>query len=335
MPQMVTAPPRRSTLERDVLRAIGDGAGFHRARTAIASDAIHTPLLPSALAGARELRLKAECLQPFGSFKLRAAANLLAGLDPAQVADGIACPSAGNFGQGLAIAAARRGIALTVHAPASAAAVKLDRIRELGATVMTHDFDAWWEIMTHRKTALNDGLFLHPVCEAGVIIGNGTIGMELAEQWPEFDTLVVPFGGGGLAAGIALALKSLGHPARIIACEVETSAALSAAFAAGKPVSIERRPSFVDGIGSTRVLDEMWPMLERLIDDVIVVSVEQAEHALRQLATDHSLVVEGAAAVAVAAAAMPACTGKRIVAILSGGNIDSTEFCRILTNREG
>ena len=317
-------------LKQQVEQLIGnDAAAFERAWAAIGDDAIRSPLLPFR-GGGRDIRVKAECLQPYGSFKIRAAATVLAGHSSEQLAGGVACTSAGNFGQGLAYACARRKVALTVHAPDHAAQVKLDAMRELGATVELHAFDEWWRILSTRDTGADDGLFIHPVCEPGVIVGNGTIGLELAEDWADFDTVVVPVGGGGLICGIALALRSLGRTARIVACEVETSAALSAAMAAGHPVSIDRKDSFVDGIGSSRVLDEMWPLLRELVDEVIVVSVDEAEQGVRLAAERNHLIVEGAAGVALAAAASPACPAERVAAILSGGNIDHRQLCRIL-----
>lgn len=318
-------------LKAQVEQLVGpSGEGFKAARTAICGDAIRTPLLPLQSGSGREIRVKAECLQPYGSFKIRAASNLLAGFSAEELSGGVACPSAGNFGQGLAYAASRRGVPLTVHAPANAAEVKLQVMRELGATVVVHPFDEWWEIMSTRDTGRDDGLFVHPVCEPRVIVGNGTIGLELAEDWPEFDTIVVPVGGGGLISGIALALRSIGHPARIIACEVETAAPLSAALEAGYPVAIDRRDSFVDGIGSTRLLDEMWPLLHELVEEVIVVTVAEAEYGVRLAAGQAHLVVEGAAGVALAAALSPSCPGDRVVAVLSGGNIDHQQLCSIL-----
>ena len=321
-------------LKREVERLIGTGpAAFEQARVAIGDAAIRTPLLPFR-GGGRDIRLKAECLQPYGSFKIRAGANVLAGFSGDELAGGVACPSAGNFGQGLAYACARRNVPLTVHAPENSALVKIDAMRELGATVRLHDFDEWWRILSTRDTGAEDGLFIHPVSEPGVIVGNGTIGLELAEDWAEFDTVVVPVGGGGLISGIALALRSLGRRVRIVAAEVEASAALSAALAAGKPVTIDRKPSFVDGIGSSRVLDEMWPLLSELVDEAIVVSIGEAEEGVRLAAERNHLVVEGAGGAALAAAISPKCPGERIVAVLSGGNIDHRQLCRILGREE-
>lgn len=310
---------------------IGSPKGvFEDAASAIRDHVVRTPLLPFDAAGERTIRIKPECLQPLGSFKIRAASNVLSGYSADQLAGGVACTSAGNFGQGLAYAAHRRNVRLAVHAPENAAEVKLQVMRRLGATVTVHPFDDWWRIMATRDTGANDGLFIHPVCEPGVIIGNGTIGLEIHEDWPEVDTVVVPFGGGGLISGIALALRSLGSKARIIAAEVETAASLAAAWKAGEPVEIDRRNSFVDGIGSARVLDAMWPLLRELVDDVITVSVADAEEGVRFAARQSHLVTEGAAGVALAAALSPSCGGQRVAVMLSGGNIDPQQFSRII-----
>jgi threonine dehydratase len=208
--------------------------------------------------------------------------------------------------------------------------VKLDRIRELGARIVEHSFADWWTIMSTRETGSQDGVFIHPVCEPGVILGNGSIGLELAQDWPELDSVVIPFGGGGLSSGIALALRARSMKVRIVACEIETAAPLAAAFAAKQPVRVERQPSFVDGIGSSAILAEMWPLVRELIDDVIVVTVEEAQNALRELAFRRHLIAEGAGAVALAAALSPRCGGKCVAAVISGGNIDPRILTEIL-----
>jgi len=319
---------RASTI--DVVIAAASLGDFAAAAERVKDHVLRSPLIPFTAAGEKAIRLKAENLQPLGSFKIRAALNVLSGLSDEALANGVATASAGNFAQGLTLAARLRGIHVTVHVPESAAANKRAAITALGGSVVVHSFDDWWRILVGRETGRNDGIFIHPVSEPGVIIGNGTIGLELAEDWAELDTIVVPLGGGGLVTGIASALRAKGHPARIIACEIATAAPLTAARAAGAPVQVDRRPSFVDGIGSTRVLDEMWPLLERLVDDVIVVSVEQAEEAVRALATSNHLVVEGAGAVALAASLSERCRGKNVAAVLSGGNIDPGVFCEIV-----
>lgn len=298
---------------------------FRDAAIRIAADAIRTPLLPHSSDNGRSIRLKCENLQPLGSFKIRSGASAVAMLGNAQP---VTTASAGNFAQGLTLAARRRGIPVTVHAPDTAAEVKLAAMRALGASVVQHSFERWWEILSTREAG--DGVFVHPVAERSVILGNGTIGLELAEDWPQLDTVVVPFGGGGLASGIALALRALGRTVRVVACEAETSAPLAAAFAAGRPVRVERQPSFVDGIGSNSVLEEMWPLLTELIDDVIVVSIADIRAAVRALAMQSHIVAEGAGAAALAAALSARCGGRNVAAIISGGNIDMARLTEIL-----
>ena len=296
----------------------------------IANDAIDTPLLPYWGEASGDIRLKAECLQPLGSFKIRCAANALAMADAGSLRRGVATASAGNFAQGLALAAKRRDIALTVHVPDSAPANKITAITRLGAAIVRHPFARWWEIMSTRDTGADDGLFIHPVCERSVILGNATIGLELARQWPGVDTVVVPIGGGGLASGIALAFRALGREVSIIGCEVDSFAPLDAALAAGQPVSIERTQSFVDGIGSLRVLEPMWPLLRTLIDEVVTVSVDDCATAVRSLAFNNHIVVEGAGACALAAALSPRLHGKNVAAVISGGNIDRDVLLELL-----
>lgn len=303
---------------------------FSRASAAIAGDAIQTPLLPFRTSSTGDIRLKAENLQPLGSFKIRAGANVLALLADAEAAAGVATASAGNFAQGLALAAARRRIRLTVHAPSTAPAVKLAAIRALGATVETHSYSEWWQIMSTRVTGRDDGRFIHPVCEAGVLLGNGTIALELARQWAHIDSVFVPLGGGGLLCGIALAFRALGSRPRIIACEVETAAPLTKSREAGRPVSIQRLPSFVDGIGGGGVLEQMWPLLQDLVDAVVVVSLDEIREAMRALALESHLVCEGAGAASVAAALSGRGGGGNCVAIISGGNIDLPVFASIV-----
>lgn len=304
-------------------------ADFRQAATHVAADAVRTPLLPFPADDRRSVRLKCENLQPLGSFKIRSGASAIAMLDgePRAVATG----SAGNFAQGLTLAARRRGLPVTVHAPDTAAEVKVAAMRDLGASVIRHSFERWWEILSTRDTGADDGAFIHPVAERGVVLGNGTIGLELAEDWPEIDTVVVPFGGGGLVSGIALALRALGRDVRVLACEAETSTPLAAAFAAGQPVRMERKASFVDGIGSGSVLQEMWPLLRELVDDVIVVSIADIRSAVRKLARHNRVIAEGAGAAALAAALSPKCGGRNVAAVISGGNIDAARFAEILT----
>jgi threonine dehydratase len=291
------------------------------ARRRIEGAALRTPLVPSG-----ETRLKFECLQPTGSYKIRGATNLLAARD---LTGPIVSASAGNFGQALAAAARLQGLKVTIHVPDNAARVKIDNLKRLGAEVHEHSHEEWWRIVATRDAGDADATFIHPVCEREMIAGAATIGAEIVEDLPDVAAVLIPFGGGGLACGIAQAVKLHRPRCRIVAVETDTATPLQAALAAGEPVTVPRTPSFIDGMGSTRVLEAMWPLLERLIDEVVVVSVAEVEAAIRRLAADHHVVAEGAGAAAVTAAAKLGI--ERSVAIVSGGNIDRREFVRIVT----
>ena len=293
---------------------------FEAARARIESDIIVTPLL-SYSTDDRKLYVKAECMQPLGSFKIRAGANAIAMADEANLKNGIVTASAGNFGQGVTKAAKNRGLEVHVFVPETASKLKIDSLINLGAKVTSVPFTDWWDIMMKRSASV-EGFFIHPVAELEVIIGNGVMGLEIASQFPDVDVIVVPFGGGGMVSGIALAMKALGKSPSIVACEIESSTPLSAAKSNGSPVLVERGDSWIDGIGSTSVLTEMWPLLDVLVDEVVIVSHAEAACALRSLSDKVNLVVEGAGAVALAAALKPKFSGKNVVAVLSGGNIN-------------
>lgn len=305
------------------------------ARRRIAGAAIRTPLVP-----AKDGRtwLKLECLQPTGSYKIRGATNALkARLEAGPRPGSIVTASAGNFGQALVAAAASLGLPAVVHVPDKAARVKVENLKRMGATVREHSFDEWWRIMETRDTGEGEGsgaeaaggaAFFHPVCEREVIAGAATIGEEIIEDLPDVEAVLIPIGGGGLASGIAQAVRRHRPGCRILAVETDTALPLQAALAAGAPVTVERTPSFIDGMGSTRVLDAMWPLLERLVDEVVVVSVAEVEEAIRRLAGEHHVIAEGAGAAAFAAAAKV--DAERAAAIVSGGNLDWEELRRIL-----
>jgi threonine dehydratase len=299
-------------------------AEIAEARRRIAAAALRTPLVP----GGRAC-LKLECLQPTGSYKIRGATNLLEARD---LTGPIVSASAGNFGQALAAAARRQGLKVTIHVPDNAARVKIDNLRRLGAEVREHSHEEWWRIMATRETREDDGaLFIHPVCEREMIAGAATIGAEIVEDLPDVEAVLIPIGGGGLACGIAQAVRLRRPQCRIVAVETDTATPLKAALEAGEPVTVKREASFVDGMGSTRVLDAMWPLLARLIDEVVVVSLAEVEAAIRGLAADHHVIAEGAGAAAVAAAAKAGI--ERSAAIVSGGNIDRAELARILAGK--
>lgn len=294
------------------------------ARARIADVAIRTPLIRSG----EGVALKMECLQPFGSYKIRGATNaILARIERGDDIQAVVSASAGNFGQAIAAAAKRLGLPCVIHVPDNAARVKVARLKDLGATVREHPFEGWWQIMTTQETP-DPGAFFHPVADRDVVTGAATVGAEIVEQFPEVEAVFAPIGGGGLMCGTAQGIRLTNPNCRVVAVEAETAIPLKTAFEAGHPVKVERQPSFIDGMGSTGVLDEMWPLFQAQVDEVVVVTVAEIEDALRRLALDHHIIAEGAGAAAYAAILK---TGTRnACAVVSGGNLDPKELARIL-----
>jgi threonine dehydratase len=311
--------------------ALPSGAEVSAARDNIRGVAIRSPLLklnggPSGL----NIHLKLENLQPWGSFKLRPALNALKSLDRETLGDGVLSASSGNFGQGLAFAAQRFGIPATLVVPERAAQTKVNALIELGAKVIRLPFDQWWQVLTSRSCPGEAGVFVHPVAEDAVLAGNATIGMEILEDLPEVDAVAVPFGGGGLICGIGSVMRRLKPAVRMIAVESQAAQPAAAALRAGHPVTVPHQQSFVDGMGSTVVLEQMWPLLEQMADAAASVSFTQIADTVRLLAQRHHVIAEAAGAAALAAA-MTGQAGKgNIVCIISGGNIDPAKLAAIL-----
>jgi threonine dehydratase len=298
---------------------------IRRARERIGGDVLRTPLVP--LGTDERILLKLECLHPIGSFKLRGAFSAIRAASKAELADGVVTASAGNMAQGLAWAAREAGVPARVIVPAEAPRAKLNRIEALGAEIVPVTHEEWWQAMVDRGREGVAGMFVAPAAEEAVMAGNGTIGLELAEDAPEFDTLVVPWGGGGLTTGIASALEALRPEVRVVTAEPETGAPLAAAFAAGEPREIEFQPSWVDGAGGRALLPGMWEQACELVDEAKAISLADAEEAVRLLASRGHVVAEGAGALALAAALQ---RNDRCVCIVSGGNIDPDVLARIL-----
>ena len=316
------------TIEAPTIEAI------RAARGRIAGSALRTPLIRLNVEDApAEIWLKLENLQPIGSFKLRGAGNAIGLMSREKLAQGVYTASAGNMAQGLAWNARRLGIPCTVVVPDHAPQTKLAAVERLGASIVRLPFDAWWNVIVEHHHPGVPGLFVHPVSDPAVIAGNGTIGLEILEDLPDVQTVLVPYGGGGLSCGIASAMRALAPGVRILASEVATSAAFAAARAAGAPTKIEYTPSFVDGIGSTAVLDEMWPLASKLLDGSCVVSVAEAAAAVKLLVERNRVVAEGAGATSVAAALSGKAGSGKIVCVISGGNIDAGKLAAILTGQ--
>jgi threonine dehydratase len=297
----------------------------------IAGKVVRTPLLRLHADDApAQIFLKLENLQPIGSFKLRGASHAIAVAAPGALARGVWTASAGNMAQGVAWEARRLGLRCAVVAPDHAPETKLAALRRLGATIVQTPFQQWFQVLADRAFPRMEGTFIHPVCDRAVMAGNGTIGLEILEDLPDVDAIVVPYGGGGLSCGIASAVRALRPEARVYACEVETAAPLAASFAAGAATRIDYRPSFVDGIGGPFVLDEMWPLVRRLLAGSLVVPLADVAAAIKLLAERCRVIAEGAGAASVAAALAGKAGTGRVVCVVSGGNIDSAKLSKIL-----
>ena len=301
------------------------------ARARISGIAIRTPVLALEPDAKVTIHVKLENLQPIGSFKLRGAGNAISLADPAELARrGVYTASAGNMAQGVAWNAQRLGIHCSVVVPDHAPQAKLAPVERLGARIVRVPFDTWWQVLVDHGYPGLDGVFIHPVSDPAVIAGNGTIGLELAEQLPEMTAVVVPYGGGGLACGIATAVKALRPDVRVYAAEVETAAPLAASLAAGHPVEVDYRASWVDGIGSRSLLAEIWPLASTLLDGSITVTLAEVAEAVRLLAMRGRVVAEGAGAAPVAAALTGRAGPGPVVAVVSGGGIDPSVLATIL-----
>lgn len=278
-----------------------------------------------------EIFLKLENLQPIGSFKMRGACNAMNLADRSLLKDGVHTASAGNMAQGVAWNARMMNIPCTVIVPDHAPQTKLDAITRLGAKYIRIPFNDWWQVLVTRKFEGIKGFFVHPVSDPPVIAGNGTIGLEILEDLPDVDTIIVPYGGGGLISGIATAVKSIKPNVKVFASEVETAAPLSPSLAAGKPIKIEYTPSFVDGMGSGGLLAEMWPLVSKLVDASIVLSLKQIADAIKLLIERSRVIAEGAGGSSLAAALTGKAGKGKIVCVISGGNIDAEKLMKILS----
>ncbi len=304
------------------------------AQSRIAESVMRTPLVRLNVDDApAEIYLKLENLQPIGSFKLRGATNAVACASPAELSGGVWTASAGNMAQGVAYAARSRGLGCRVVVPDNAPQTKRDAVERLGGHIVAIPYDDWWDVILEHRYDGETGKFVHPVSDPAVIAGNGTIGLEVLDDLPDVDAVVIPYGGGGLSSGIATAIKSLKPSVKIFASEVETAAPLAASLAAGEPRTIQHTPSFVDGIGGKSLLPEMWPLVRSLIDDSLIVSLRDTASTIRLLIERNSVVAEGAGATSVAAALSGRAGNGKIVCIISGGNIDAVKLRAILDGK--
>ena len=298
---------------------------------------VRTPLVrldvPEAVAdrlAGSEIFLKLETVQPIGSFKIRGAHNAIRHLTADQLRDGVWTVSAGNAAQGVALAARHAGVRCSVMVMETAPQAKVNAIRRLGATIVPASYDECWQTVEEHQSARMTGRLVHPFDDDQFIAGNGTLGLEILEDLPDVDAVIGSVGGGGLLSGVASAIRAVRPDVQIFAAEPETAAPLDASLRNGRATRFEGwRASFVDGAGGKSVLPTMWPLLSRLVAGSIVVPLADVAAAMKIVAERCRVITEGAAACAVAAALSGRARG-RIVAIVSGGNIDLSTFASLV-----
>jgi threonine dehydratase len=278
----------------------------------------------------RTVQLKLENLQPIGSFKIRPIGNAVLTRTAAQLAAGIYTSSSGNSALGVAWMAKQLGITGTAVVPANAPEAKLEKLRRLGARIDMRSVEDWWCAIRIGALPGQQGVYIDAVRDPACLAGDATIGLEILEQSPEAEAILMPFGGGGLACGIACAVRLLKPDVKIIVCELETAHPCKAALAAGRPVETPHEPGFVSGVGFGSVLPEMWPLIKSLVDDVITVSLAEVAAAIKLLVEHNRVVGEGAGAIAVAAALSGRYPYSKVCAVVSGGNLDSAMLMTIL-----
>ena len=309
-------------------------SAIQEAHERLSDTVFHTPLVPlNTDDSPAEIYLKLEILQPIGSFKLRGAGNAMLLAKKEQLQEGVWTASAGNWAQGVAWYARLLGVKCTVVVPEAAPETKTAAIERLGARVVFAPFDDCVQIFRSRSYEGMKGLFIDDFSDPAVRAGHGTIGLEIIEQLPDVEAVVIPYGGGGLSCGIATGIRALKPDTKLYACEVETAAPLAASLAAGKPVEIDHTPSFVDGIGAPFLFPGMWELASQLLDNSLVVGIDEVVSAIRLLAERNCIIVEGAGATSVAAALTGKAGSGKVVCIISGGNIDKSKLVQILEGK--
>jgi threonine dehydratase len=318
----VAPPPVRPVSLDDILAA----------RERIRDVVVRTPLIKLLHdAAAPEIWLKLENLQPINAFKIRGAANAVALLSPEARKRGVWTISAGNAGQGVAYAAREAGIPSTVVTIDTAPETKVERMRNLGASIVKAPFDACWRAMELREFPGVEGTFIHPFDDHDFIAGNATLGMEIIEDLPNVKTVIAAIGGGGLISGIGSAIRRLAPHVRILGAEPETAAPGALSFEKGGPqVFTAWQASFVDGAGGKSIFPRMWERMQGIVDGSIVVTLEDVMRAMRIVAEKVRVIAEGAGALAVAAALSGKAGEGPIVAVISGGNIDLRKFAELI-----
>ncbi|MGH8319060.1 MAG: threonine ammonia-lyase [Steroidobacteraceae bacterium] len=309
---------------------------IRQARARIADAVVRTPVFCLELGpDYPDIRLKLENLQPTNSYKLRGAVNALATLPESARRRGVWTISAGNAGQGVAYAARRAGVPCSVVVIESAPASKIARMKALGAKLVPVSYAVAWKALEERAFPGVEGTFIHPFDDQDFIAGHGTMGLEILEDVPDVSAVIAAVGGGGLATGVASAVKALKPDVRVWGAEPETAAPLARSFDLNSAQAFkEWQPSFVDGAGGMSVLPRMWERMRTVLDGVIVVSLDETRRAIRMIADQARVIAEGAGALSLAAALTGRAGRGPIVAIVSGGNIDLKKLRDIISPAE-
>jgi threonine dehydratase len=309
-------------------------AEIESARTRLRGIVTRTPAVPCASTANKRIHLKLENLQPAGSFKLRPIGNAILSKPPGALSAGVHTYSSGNSAVAMAWMAKRVGLTATAVVPEGAPESKLALLRTLDARIVAQPFAQWWSAVTSGHHPQFDSVYIDAVRDPAALAGNGTIALEILEDLPDVDAIFVPFGGGGLACGIANAVRALRPAVKVIVCELETAHPFMSARAAGGPVDAPCDPGFVTGVGFGSVLAEMWPVASQLIDDTLTVSLSEVVAAIRLLAEKNKVIAEGAGAIPVAAALSDRHRFRNVCAVVSGGNLDSALLVKILRGED-
>lgn len=308
------------------------------AQKSIQGAAIRTPLvrlnvLENETECGAAVFLKLENVQPIGAFKIRGAANAIAHIPSEELSKGIFTASAGNMAQGVAWRARELGVKATIIVPETAPEAKLSAIARLGASVVKVPFEVWWNTFQTRSYPGLEGAFVHAFDDPHVMAGNGTIALEILEDLPDVEAVILPWGGGGLACGVGAIIKALRPDCKVFAAEVASGAPLAASLEAGSPQIVDYQPSFVDGIGSKTVFPQMLERAKLVIDGVLVAELDQVQKAVRLLAERNRVIAEGAGAASVACALFHLPPGiSKVACVISGGNIDLSKLSAILSS---
>jgi threonine dehydratase len=289
-------------------------------------------IMLSALTG-QQVYLKLENLQMTGSFKERGALNRIARLTPEQASRGVIAASAGNHAQGVAYHATKRGIRSVIVMPLTTPLVKVTATRDFGAEVLLHGANYDEAFVEAMRLCAEHGLtFIHPFDDPDVMAGQGTIGLELLEQVPQLEAVVVPIGGGGLIGGIACAIKESRPEVRIVGVQTSRLASMAAAVEAHHPVTIDPATTIADGIAVRRAGDLTLPMVERYVDEIVTVDEDEIASAILMLLEREKTLAEGAGAAALAALLQhrTSLNGAHTAVLVCGGNIDVTLLSRII-----